>query len=173
MLAQQISQLIKEQRLAAGLTQGELARRAEVSRTTLSKLEGGKAPHLQTDVADRLLASLGIQARLEKTAGPGADRLQARQAQLLQTQQRRERHLRLMLDLLTEPDAAPAKIARARAMVQLWRGNGTCSPTFIERWQDLLDLPLSLLVQAMGQLGEWEDALFQNSPWSWAWTSNN
>ena len=25
-------------------------------------------------------------------------------------------------------------------------------------------------LEAMASLGEWEDALFQNSPWSWAWT---
>ena len=32
-----------------------------------------------------------------------------------------------------------------------------------------LALPPRKLAQAMVSLGEWEDALFQNSPWSWAW----
>jgi hypothetical protein len=56
-------------------------------------------------------------------------------------------------------------------MLALWSGNRTCSAFYIERWQALLDLPLMDLVQAMQTLGEWEDALLQNSPWSWAWTS--
>jgi len=172
MLAQQIGQLIKSQRLAVHLTQADLAQRAAVSRTTLSRLESGKAPNVQADVLDRLLASLQIQPRIESSASPSQARLQARQEQNSRLQQRREHHLRLMLTLLSEPAGAPARIERARAMVDLWRRNRTCSEYFIERWQTLLDLPVPQLVQAMLDLGEWEDALFQNTPWSWAWNSN-
>lgn len=172
MLAQQIGQLIKSQRLAEHLTQADLARRAEVSRTTLSRLESGKAPNVQADVLDRLLASLQILPRVESGPSPSQARLQARQAHDSRLQERRERHLRLMLMLLSEPAEAPARIERARAMINLWRRNRTCSEYFIERWQALLNLPVPQLVQAMLDLGEWEDALFQNTPWSWAWNSN-
>jgi transcriptional regulator with XRE-family HTH domain len=172
MIAQQIGLLIKSQRLAAHLTQSDLAQRAAVSRTTLSRLEGGKAPNVQADVLDRLLASLNIQPRVESSASPSQARLQARQEQNSRLLRQRERHLRLMLTLLCDPTEAPANIDRARAMLDLWRRNRTCSDYFIERWQALLDLPPAQLVQAMLELGDWEDALFQNTPWSWAWNSN-
>ena len=35
--------------------------------------------------------------------------------------------------------------------------------------QPELRLPPRKLGKAMTSLGEWEDALLQNSPWSWAW----
>ena len=173
MIAQQIGLLIRKKRIYAHITQKELAQRAEVSRTTLSRLEGGKAPNVQADVLDRLLASLQIQPRIESSSSPSQARLQARQDQNSRMQLRREHHLRLMLTLLSEPDEAPAKIERARATVDLWLRNRTCSEYFIERWQTLLALPAPQLVQCMQNLGEWEDALFQNSPWTWAWNSNH
>jgi transcriptional regulator with XRE-family HTH domain len=172
MLAHQVGLLIKKQRISAHLTQKDLAQRAAVSRTTLSRLESGKAPNVQADVLDRLMASLQIQPRVESSNSPSHARLQARQEQNSRMQLRRERHLRLMLALLSEPNEAPAKIERARAMVDLWLHNRTCSEYFIERWQALLALPTPQLVQGMLNLGEWEEALFQNSPWTWAWNSN-
>ena len=60
-------------------------------------------------------------------------------------------------------------IARAQEKVKLWRRNATCSPHYIERWSELLRLPPQTMAQEMASLGDWEDALFQNSPWSWAW----
>lgn len=171
MLAQQIGQLIKTHRQAVGLTQGDLARRSEVSRTTLSRLEQGKAPHVQADVLDRLLDALDLRPRIEPSATASQERRLARLEQDARLRVRREQHLRLMLDLLTAPLSAPEKIQRARDMVALWRENRTCSAYFIQRWQTLLDMPAPQLAQAMGALGEWEDALFQNTPWSWAWSS--
>ncbi len=76
-----------------------------------------------------------------------------------------------MLALASDPAAAEGLIARAREMLALWQRNGTCSAFYIERWQALLDLPLMEMIKAMQELGEWEEALLQNSPWSWAWTS--
>jgi hypothetical protein len=61
-------------------------------------------------------------------------------------------------------------VAKAQGRVALWRRRKTCSPFYVRRWSALLDLPPRKLAQAMASLGEWEDALFQNSPWSWAWS---
>ncbi len=168
MLAARFGELIKAHRVDRHLKQEELARLAGVSRTTLSRLEQGKAPHVQTDVIDRILDSLGI-APLIGVAQPAQERVLARLEQQARLLARRERHMRLMLELASDPSAAAEKIARARDMVALWRQNRTCSAFYIDRWQALLALPVAGMAQAMLALGEWEDALLQNSPWSWAW----
>ena len=61
-------------------------------------------------------------------------------------------------------------MAKARNRVELWRSKKTCSPLYVKRWSEMLALPPGKLARRMASLGEWEDALFQNSPWSWAWT---
>lgn len=168
MLAHQFGKLIRDQRIARQIRQEDLARQAGVSRTTLSHLERGKAMHVQADVLDRLLDSLALKPAIGLAS---QERALARLDQLGKLALQRERHLRLMLALVSDPEAAEGKIARAREMLVLWRDNRTCSAFYIERWQALLDLPLMDMVRAMQTLGEWEDALLQNSPWSWAWTS--
>ena len=80
------------------------------------------------------------------------------------------RPLRLAVELAQDGPAASAMVARARERVALWRANRSCSPYYIERWSSLLALPPRGIAREMSSLGEWENALFQNSPWSWAWT---
>lgn len=74
------------------------------------------------------------------------------------------------MELAADPAAARGKIALAREVVALWRHNRTCSRYHIRRWTRLLALPPSQLARHMASLAEWEDAMFQNTPWSWAWT---
>lgn len=67
--------IIERARRAAGLTQGELARRAHTSRPTLSAYENGrKSPSLET--LERLLAEVGFDVdavpRIEFVDVPGA-----------------------------------------------------------------------------------------------------
>lgn len=170
MLATEYGQLIRTQRIARQIRQEDLAREAGVSRTTLSRLEQGKAVHVQTDVLDRLLAALSVNPTIDLLRQA---RALARLEQQVKVSVQRERHLRLLLDLAGNPAAAAEKVARAREVVDLWRRNRTCSDFYVDRWQGLLDLPLAEMVRAMQSLGEWEDALLQNSPWSWAWTSTH
>jgi hypothetical protein len=54
--------------------------------------------------------------------------------------------------------------------VELWRTRRSCSPRYIEAWAQALNHPPAGVAQAMTRFGEWEDAMFQNSPWSWAWS---
>jgi hypothetical protein len=85
-------------------------------------------------------------------------------------EQQRNRHLRLAIKLANDEKAAAMMVAKARARVDLWRRNRSCSAFYIQRWSEILALPPRKIAKAMASLGEWEDALFQNSPWSWAWS---
>jgi len=170
MLAVQYGKLIKDERIRKGLKQEEVAAKARVSRAVLSRLEQGKPKAVQSDTIDRLLDALQVKPPLPgQPAGDSARRL-ARLEHELRCRQQRERHLRLAIELVHDASGAAAKVARARERVELWRHKKTCSPFYIERWSRLLELPPRELAKEMSSLREWEDAMFQNSPWSWAWT---
>ena len=169
MLAEQFGSLIKAQRNRKGLKQSDLARSADVSRSVLSRLERGKALPVQTDVLDRLLAALDIEPRVSDNTAPDTARVQARLEQQRKLEQQRSRHLRLAVDLAADEQLGPRMIAKARERVELWRSRCSCSPFYIERWSEILALPPCRMAQAMASLGEWEDAMFHNSPWTWVW----
>ncbi|CAG0944362.1 MAG: hypothetical protein EFKGCFLK_02886 [Rhodocyclaceae bacterium] len=169
MLAERFGALIRQARREKGLTQVALADAAKVSRTVVSRLEQGKPRPVQTDVLDRVLAVLDVVPQLAGDDRLAARRL-ARMEQGARLERQRSRHLRLALDLAGDRIRARKLIARAKDVVALWRRNGTCSPFYIRRWSALLALPPLELARAMASQGEWEDALFQNTPWSWAWS---
>ncbi len=170
MLAERFGRLIRAERLGKGLSQAALARAAGVSRTVVSRLEQCRSQPVQTDVLDRLLRALEMDAPATgDEAHAGARRL-ARLEHRRRLDERRDRHLRLAVRLAAGGRDAAALVEKARARVALWRRRNTCSPLYIRRWSALLDLPPRELAHAMISLGDWEDALFQNSPWSWAWS---
>lgn len=169
MLVDLYGKLIKEHRVRIGLTQQALAEKARVSRAILSRLEQCKPNPVQSDTIDRLLEALAVKPALDATGRDAARRL-ARLEQDVRRREQQERHLRLALALAGDEKAAKAKIAKARERVALWREKKSCSPFYIERWSKLLAKPPRVLAREMSSLGEWEDALFQNTPWSWAWT---
>lgn len=169
MLAVEFGVLIRNGRTAKGLTQAELARVAKVSRTVLSRLEQGKPRPVQTDVLDRILHVLDLTPRLAAVSALD-ERRRARMEHQANLYQKRSRHLRLAVDLASNPAHARRQIAKAKDRVELWRRNKTCSPFYIKRWSAMLALPPGQLARRMTSLGEWEDALFMNSPWSWIWT---
>ncbi len=166
----ELPSLIRARRLALGLSQKRLAEAARVSRTTLSHVEQGKAPNVQMDVLARIMHALDLAPRLSAGASPDPGRLAARLAHRERLHAQRERHLRLAVELAADSRAARGRIARAREAVELWRRKRSCSPYYIRRWTELLALPPAQLARRMASLGEWEDAMFQNTPWSWAWT---
>lgn len=169
MLAAEFGNAIKRERLARGLRQAELAAAAKVSRTTLSRLEGGKAFPVQTDVLDRIFQALDVKPQLAIGVAL-EDRRRARLEQRARIEEQRSRHLRLAVRLAGGSRDARRLIRRAQGVVELWRERRTCSPFYIRRWSELLSLPPVELAKRMASLGEWEDALFQNTPWSWAWS---
>lgn len=169
MLAVEFGVLIRNGRTAKGLTQAELARIAKVSRTVLSRLEQGKPRPVQTDVLDRILHVLECTPQIA-TVSALDDRRRARMDHQARLDRQRSRHLRLAIDLASNPPGARRLIAKAKDRVALWRRNKTCSPFYIRRWSAMLALPPRQLARQMASLGEWEDAIFMNSPWSWVWT---
>jgi len=169
MLAADFGALIRKERLDRGWTQAALARSANVSRTVLSRLEQGGRQPAQTDVLDRLFAALGAVPRLPADSAIAARRI-ARLEHRARLELQRNRHLRLALRLAADRASARRLIARARSVVELWRREKTCSPLYIRRWSALLAMAPGKLAGSMASLGAWEDALFQNTPWSWAWT---
>ncbi len=169
MLAEQCGKLIKEARARKGLKQEDLANKAQVSRAVLSRLEQGKPKAVQSDTLDRLLAALELSPQIGQWSGELV-RKTARLEQEIRRREQRERHLRLAINLGDDDASAAAKVAKARQRVELWRSNRSCSSFYIDRWSRLLALPPRKMATEMCSLGEWEDAMFQNSPWSWAWT---
>ena len=174
MLSAYFGGIIRKTRLAKGLTQAELASLAQVSRTIVSRLEQDKPRPVQTDVLDRIFQVLGID--LAGTSPQQAadalleERRRARLEHQLRLDRQRIRHLRLAAELAGDPNRARHRIAAAKRVVELWARERTCSPFYIRRWSGLLALAPRKLARKMATLGEWEDALFQNTPWSSAWT---
>jgi hypothetical protein len=76
----------------------------------------------------------------------------------------------LRLDLCANPGKSGPKIRRALRQVDLWQQSRSCSRTYIERWRKVLSLDPRGIAMAMTSFGEWENAMYQNSPWSFLWT---
>jgi len=165
MLAQQLGNMIRDLRVREGLSQAQLARSANVSRTVLSRLEQARGAAVQTDTLDRLLQELGVKPQIVAGPIPDAARRLAREEQLRTTESRRARHLRLAIELAAEEPDAMTLVPRARERVELWRRAGSCSSFYIDRWAEILALPSREMAVAMASFGDWEDAMFQNSPW--------
>ena len=53
-------------------------------------------------------------------------------------------------------------------MVDRWEREKLCSTHYVTRWRAMLEGPVGRVAQALLEPGEWEDALFQNTPWSFA-----
>ena len=169
MLSIALGGLVRQARLHQGLTQSALAQAANVSRSVLSRLEGGKPRPVQTNILDRIFATLQVNPQM----APEPLLEQRRRARLEQQgriERQRIRHLRLAVTLASDPAAARKLIAAARQTVALWRRRKTCSPFYINRSSALLALSPVRLARAMTSLGAWENALFKNTPWSGLWT---
>ena len=109
-------------------------------------------------------------ARVSRTVLSRLERGKARAEQMRRLEANRSRHLRPAVALAIDALAAEPLIARARERVELWRTRRSCSPRYIEAWAQALNQPPAGVALAMTSFGEWEDAMFQNSPWSWAWS---
>lgn len=70
MRLQEFGNIVRRARLARGMTQGELARSAGLSRTTMNQLENGVFPDLGMNKAQAILAALGLGLRVQPLARP-------------------------------------------------------------------------------------------------------
>ena len=70
--AEALGQYLRDRRRAAGLTQSDLATRAQVSRRWLSDLESGK-PTAEIGLVFRVVSALGLFIDLRSVAPPDID----------------------------------------------------------------------------------------------------
>jgi hypothetical protein len=61
-------------------------------------------------------------------------------------------------------------VARRRVwgVVDRWERERLCSAHYISRWRALLAGPAERVARSLVEPGEWKDALFQNTPWTFA-----
>lgn len=97
-----------------------------------------------------------------------AERRLARLGQALADKERTIRHQQIAVQLATLPAAEGRKLVhQARAVVNRWQAERLCSSDYIDRWHELLRMPLKELAVAMAAgTGDWGPALRQNSPWA-------
>jgi transcriptional regulator with XRE-family HTH domain len=161
---------LRRARRARGLSQAQLASSSGTSRVTVARLEGGSSQDVRVGTVERLCEVLGLElAALPVGASASYEARLARAGLQARTLERRLAHARLAARLLgSRPDHARALVRRARAVVDRWERERLCSDHYVSRWRRLLSGPVRRVAAALLDPGEWEDALFQNSPWSFA-----
>jgi transcriptional regulator with XRE-family HTH domain len=153
-----------------GLSQAALAARSGISRVTIARLEAGSAHDTRIGTLWRLCDALGLEiATLPAGARHTRETLLARERERVRRLERRLVHAVLAARLVTAPrPKATAVVARARAVVDRWERERLCSSHYISRWRALLKGPLERVTRSLLEPAEWEDALFQSSPFGFA-----
>ena len=59
-------------------------------------------------------------------------------------------------------------MTRALRVVDRWERDRLCSHHYITRWRRMLRGTVERVAQGLLDPGDWGDALFQNTPWSFA-----
>ena len=161
---------LRDARREQALSQSALAALSGTSRVTIARLEGGTAQDVRTGTLERLCRALG----LDLTAVPAgsqavAERMLAREQDRARRLERRLQHAALAARLLAarRPEAT-SLIRQARAGVERWERDRLCSGHYVSRWRAMLAGPVEQVAQSLLEPGEWGDALFQNTPWSFA-----
>ncbi len=161
---------VRAARRQKALSQAALAARSGTSRVTVARVEADSAQDFRVGTISRLCEALG----LELTAEPrGA--LKSLETRLLRERERasrldrRRRHAALAARLLAAPrPEAVALVKRASACVDRWERERLCSRHYVSRWRGMLAGSVESVALSLLDSGEWADALFQNSPWTFA-----
>jgi transcriptional regulator with XRE-family HTH domain len=153
-----------------GLSQAALAMRSGVSRVTIARVETGAAQDFRIGTLSRLCEALDLEiAAQPRGASPALPKLLAREQERARRLERRGRHAALAARLLALPKpAAQSLVRRARQVVDRWERERLCSQHYVSRWRALLAGPRERVARSLLDPGEWADALFQNSPWTFA-----
>jgi transcriptional regulator with XRE-family HTH domain len=165
-----LRELLRAARRERGLTQAALAARSGVSRPTIARLEGGSARDVRAGTIAALGEALGLEIAVAPTGAPRAlETLLARERERGRRLDLRRRHAVLAARLLAAPrPKAAASVARARGVVDRWEREGLCSRHYVSRWRAMLAGTVDRVARALLEPGDWGDALFQNSPWTFA-----
>lgn len=161
---------LKRARREKGLSQAALADSSGTSRVTIARLEGGADQDVRAGTLESLCGALGLELAALPAGLPASFEARlAREAARAQRLERRLAHARLAARLLaSRPDRARDLVRRARAGVDRWERDRLCSDHYVSRWRLLLAGPVERVAAALLDPGDWEDALFQNTPWSFA-----
>jgi len=165
-----LSKQLRAARRRLGLTQSVLAERSGVGRVTIARLEGGSSQDLRAGTLARLCGALGLEmAALPAGSQLQLERLLARETDRTRRTERRLSHAALAARLLAAPRSdAEGLVAQARSVVDRWEREDLCSRHYVSRWRKLLAGPVERVAQALLGSTDWTDALFQNTPWSFA-----
>lgn len=170
MLSRDFGRLVRDRRIELGIAQAALARRTGISRSVISKLESGRGAPVQTDVLDKLLDGLGTRAAITSQASSVSAAMVERLQHRLRQEELRQRHLRLALELCLRPaPEARRLIHRARNLVDVWEQRKSCSRRYVDGWRRALCGSPREVARAMLAFGEWENAMYQNTPWAFTW----
>lgn len=162
---QHIGQTLRHLRESKALSQQALCDAAGISRATLIQIEKGKDARVSSiEAAARVL---GVNFGLLQDFPDMTLRREARAQLQAKQSASREKHLKIALQLALGDENALALQQGALRMVQLWKARALCSPTYIERWQHILDAPPAKVAQNMLEMDEeWGAALRQNTPFA-------
>ncbi len=148
--------LLRQARRHAGLSQRELARRAQTSSAAVSQYESGrKAPRI--DTLERLLEVCGL--RLELRAVPltsNRDRAAARSLALHRAGARR---------LDDDPDAVLVAARRNLTTMRAIHADGSAD-RWLDAWAALLDGPVIEVARVLTEESESAHELRQNTPFA-------
>jgi transcriptional regulator with XRE-family HTH domain len=161
---------LREARGRLGLSQAALAALSGVSRVTIARLESGAAANLRAGTLERLCSALGLELTVVPAGGQLAqERALARERERTRRLERRVWHAQLAVHLGALPRREAAALIRlARAVVDRWQQQRLCSTHYVSRWRKLLDGQVEQVAHSLVDAGDWADALFQNTPWSFA-----
>jgi transcriptional regulator with XRE-family HTH domain len=161
---------IRAARRARALTQIDLARRSGTSRVTVARFEGGTARDVRVGTVVALCGALGLELAAVPAGSVAAlETLLARERERSRRLDLRRRHAALAGRLLAAPaDEVQSLLARARGVVDRWDRERLCSRHYVTRWRAMLSGSPRRAAQALLAPGPWGDALFQNTPWTFA-----
>ena len=162
---QHIGQTLRTLRESKAMSQQALAGAAGISRTTLIQIEKGK--DAQASSIEAAARVLGVDFGLLHEPPDMALRREARAQLMAKQAASREKHLKIALQLALGGEKAQALQQGALQMVQMWKARQLCSPTYIERWQQILEASPAQVAQNMLDMDdEWGAALRQNTPFA-------
>ena len=161
---------LRDARRRQSLSQAALAARSGISRVTIARLEAGSARDVRVGTVARVGAALGLEVAAVPLGGePLLERRLAREQERARRLERRLGHAMLAARLLAaRRQEARALIATARAAVDRWERERLCSRHYISRWRAMLGGPVERVARSLLEPGEWTDALFQTTPWAFA-----
>ncbi len=114
-----------------------------------------------------ILASPDFYERAQAACEASASRVLARTTQACVEKDRLIRHQRIALDLALLPSSETSRLIRnAMSIVNRWRNERLCSKDYIEKWDEILQLPPKKMAETIvSDMDGWGPSMRQNSPW--------